>query len=423
MKRRTFLKNSILTAIGVGFGSGFGQSALAQSDRFSGTVQANTDKVVVAINLFGGNDGLNTVVPLGQYARYLELRPTLALTQSELLPVAGGAVALNPGMTQLQSLFNNNKVAIIQGVGFPRNGVGLFDHERSQFGFQSGYTNGAATNATGWLGRYLESIGGTMISPGVDFGGGGLLLRGTTKIPLAIDSIESFDLYPGDSEDWDLRRQTYQQMMNVAIPASPVGEFNRNQRKRALEQSTIVQQQAGNYVPAVQYPAGNRVADKLKECAAMIKADLGVRALSVGFGGFDTHDTQNQKNPGELGYHDFLLKTVSDAVSAFQSDLEAQGLAGRVLTVIFSEFGRTPNENTNFGTDHGFASLMFVVGSTVQGGLYGQYPSLNENDFFYDNLDVNTDFRSVYATILERFYGVNPVSILGQSFPAIQFLA
>ncbi|MBL8151671.1 MAG: DUF1501 domain-containing protein, partial [Blastocatellia bacterium] len=189
-----------------------------------------------------------------------------------------------------------------------------------------------------------------------------------------------------------------------------------------LEQSAIVQERAGKYQPKVTYPKTS-LAESLQQCAALISADLGVRALSVGLGGFDTHSKQNMsREVGGLGFHDNLLKQVSDAVSAFYTDAEAQGFADRIVVLIFSEFGRTPNENGDQGTDHGYASVMFVVGGSVKGGVYGEYPSLDQSKLFIDNLDVNTDFRSVYSTLLANHLSVDPEQVLGSKFSTLSFI-
>jgi uncharacterized protein (DUF1501 family) len=149
-----------------------------------------------------------------------------------------------------------------------------------------------------------------------------------------------------------------------------------------------------------------------------------VRALTVGVDGFDTHAAQNDgASATELGNHDYLLKIVSDAIGAFQADVEAHGFGDRVVTLVFSEFGRRVYENTDLGTDHGFAGGMFVVGESVVGGVYGEYPSLAESALVFDgNVDVTVDFRSVYATVLERHLGADSGPILGGDFGTLAFL-
>jgi uncharacterized protein (DUF1501 family) len=149
-----------------------------------------------------------------------------------------------------------------------------------------------------------------------------------------------------------------------------------------------------------------------------VAADLGVKALSVGTDGYDTHASQNDGN-----YHNDLLLGVSEAVVAFHDDLAAHGLGEKVVLVVFSEFGRRPEQNNDIGTDHGFGSVAFVVGESVRGGLYGEHPSIEESAFVLDgNVDVTTDFRAVYATILDKHLGADPVEVLGEEFSPLGFL-
>jgi uncharacterized protein (DUF1501 family) len=421
IERREFLRRSAVTAIGLGF-SGPLMERLALG---RGTAAAASDKVVVAVNLFGGNDFLNTVVPVGQYDRYRELRPGLGLPRELTLPLPGtDQVALNHGMTALHGLYAAGKVAVVVGVGAPPDTDGLFDHEASQNIFQSGNVSGRAATVipSGWLGRYLDTVGAGTIAPGVDLGGGSLLLDGATREALAITSIGDLDIRI--SEDYDARLSAYRSMMEVSSPDSEVAEFSRLVRKEALDQAATVRERTENYEAAVEYPDNNPLANSLRQSAALVAADVGVRALGVGYDGFDTHANQNDgASPGNLGYHDFLLESVSEAVAAFHADLSAHGLGERVVTVVFSEFGRRPEENADVGTDHGYGSCMFVVGDTVQGGVYGEYPNLAPEALVMDgNVDATVDYRSVYATILARHCGADPAAVFGTSLPLLGFL-
>jgi uncharacterized protein (DUF1501 family) len=184
-----------------------------------------------------------------------------------------------------------------------------------------------------------------------------------------------------------------------------------------LAQSAAIRTATASYVPGVTYPETN-LATSLQQCARIIHGDLGVRALGVGIGGFDTHGEQN-----DGGYHDELLKETSDAIAAFYADLQAHGLSSRVLILTISEFGRTPFENGARGSDHGYGSVSFAIGDSVVGGLHGSYPHLNDDWLVMgDLLDVTTDFRSVYATAFADFMNVDPVPLVGGSFPTIGYL-
>jgi uncharacterized protein (DUF1501 family) len=422
--RRQFLRRSAITAVGLNFGSPLLERIAWGAPR-RGAKTASTDRVVVTINLFGGNDGLNTVVPLGQYDRYRELRPKLGLDRDVVLPLQNAPdIGLNPGMTALASLYAAGKVAVIVGAGAPQDAEGLFDHEASQYDFQSADITHAAdtTQPTGWLGRYLDSVAEGSVSPGIDFGGGSLVVSGHEREALTITSIDQFQVQPGF--DSDARLAAYTDIQRIPHTASGVGERNRQVRLTAIEQSQIVRDATADYQPAVTYPDDNYLGDTLQQTAKLITADLGVRAIAVGTDGYDTHAAQNDgAGNGQLGYHDFLLNTVSEAVSAFYQDLAGHGVADRVVILTFSEFGRRPEENNDVGTDHGYGSVMFAVGNPVRGGVYGEYPSLDDDKLVLDgNLDTSVDFRQVYATVLANYLGADPSPVLGGNFDVLGFL-
>ena len=212
------------------------------------------------------------------------------------------------------------------------------------------------------------------------------------------------------------RRAAYADIMAIPHVPSQVGEKSRILRVQGLAQSAAIRTATQSYLPAVTYP-DTSLASNLQQCAQIIYGDMGVRALCVGNGGFDTHGEQN-----DGGYHDNLLKEVGDAIGAFYADLKAHGLSDRVLILTISEFGRTAFENAARGSDHGYGSVAFAVGDSVKGGIYGDYPHLGDNWLvFGDLLDVTTDFRSVYATAFANFMAVDPVPILGDSLPTLGY--
>jgi uncharacterized protein (DUF1501 family) len=421
--RRQFLRRSAITAVGLNFGSPLLERVAWGAPR--GARGASTDKVIVTINLYGGNDGLNTVVPLSQYDRYRELRPTIGVDRDRALALANAPdFALNPGMSALHGLYGQGKVAVIVGAGAPPDARGLFDHEASQYEFQSGDVTHRTdtTRPTGWVGRYLDSVQEGVVSPGVDLGGGALVVNGAQREALTLTSIDQFQVQP--SFDYDARLAAYTDIQNMPHSGSGVGERNRQVRVAAIEQSSVVREAVASYTPAVEYPEDNYLAETLLQTAKLITADLGVRAVAVGTDGYDTHAAQNDGGGGgELGYHDYLLNSVSESIAAFYADLAAHGAADRVVLLAFSEFGRRPEENGDAGTDHGFGSVMFAVGNAVRGGVYGEHPSLEEEDLVLDgNVDVTTDFRRVYATVLANFLGADPAPVLGGGFEPMGFL-
>jgi uncharacterized protein (DUF1501 family) len=385
--------------------------------RAAGALAAGTDRVLVVVNLFGGNDGLNTVIPLDQYDRYRRMRRTLAFDPSEVLALPGVPdLGLNPGLAAIRDLYAQGKVAIINGVGVPEQATGLFDHSAQQFEFQTCDIVRASSvlPPTGWLGRFLDGVTPGVAAPGIDMGGGRLMLTGASFDPLTIYSIDDLQLdLRFDSQD---RAAAYTSLMGIPNE-DPVGERNRELRNEGLAQAAAIRAATQGYVPAATYPDSN-LGYNLQQAAKIILGDLGVRAIGAGTGGFDTHADQRAG-----GFHDGLLQEVSEAVAAFHADLAGHGDAARVLILTISEFGRTPWENSDGGTDHGFSSVCFAIGDPVAGGVYGLYPGLQDQHLVFDGLtDMTSDFRSVYATAFANFMGVDPVPIVGGSFPVLSFV-
>jgi uncharacterized protein (DUF1501 family) len=387
----------------------------------------STGKVLVTINLFGGNDLLNTVIPLHAFDRYRQLRPNIYIPRNRVLPLPGaeGDLGLNQGMTRIRDLYAANKVAIVLGAGMPQTANGLFDHEASQLNLQSGYLVGSAFSSepTGWVGRYLDSQERGDINPGVNVSGyANLLLTGRERDAVTLSSIDSYGVQT--SFDTEARMAAYDRVMMVPRPEN-VAERHRQLRQQARSEAQVIRERTEAYQPAVNYPDNNYVAFQLEQCARLIGAGVGARALAVAAdNSYDTHAAQNDgTGDGVFGYHDSLLSNLSEAIWAFQTDMEAHGLADEVLILVISEFGRRPYENNDNGTDHGYGGAMFVIGNAVRGGVYGEYPGLDESDLVLDgNLATTVDYRSVYATILARFFDTDPVPILEGTFPTLGLL-
>jgi uncharacterized protein (DUF1501 family) len=388
------------------------------------------NRVVVFLYLFGGNDGLNTVVPINQYSRYQALRPTLGIPQSKLLVLPDRPdIGLNPGLSKLYNLYKSNssvKVAIINGVAMPQDAEGLFDHAGSQYVFQTCDIKQAnrITGSTGWLGRYFEAGSYTADLTGIDLGGNPLPLTGSSYIPASINSISEFYLTPTiDGNETSAQLAAYSDIINIPTTVS-VAEYNRTTRVTALAASAIVRQSTSGYVTTtgVTYPSSG-LGTSFRNCAQLLTGNLGIRAFTIGIGSWDTHKDQNKINSGStLGYHDSLLQNISDCIDAFFKDLQGQGIADNVLLVTMSDFGRTAKENSDKGTDHGYSSVAFVVGTTVKNGVYNAYPDLNALVFNNSSLDIKSDFRSVYSTIASKFLGADPQVATGGNFPLLGFL-
>ncbi|MEO8602941.1 MAG: DUF1501 domain-containing protein [bacterium] len=424
--RRQILRAGAIGALGWGACGALERAAAAMPrPTRAAQIAALGDAVVVVINLFGGNDGLNTVVPLRQYTRYRQLRAAVGITRQRLVALKGYEqdFAVNPGLRSLSELFKLGKVAVLNGVGCPLDAQGLLDHEGSQQNFQSGQTYGSAppTPPSGWLGRYLDGVAAGVLPAGIDFSSAPLLLSGTDFSPLSLYSINGFGVYP--SSEFEARYTAYQRLQDLPALPGPATR-NRDLRQQVLALSGVLQQISDGYAVAngVTYP-DTYTAASLRDCAALINAQRGVRGLAVGLGGFDTHADEQAGPPATQAYHEALLTEVSDAVVAFNADIKGHGHGSRVVTLIFSEFGRRAQENADLGTDHGIASVAFAIGDPVKGGVYGTYPDLRDDSLVLDgNLDVTTDFRAVFSTILARHLDADADAILGRHFADLGFI-
>ena len=370
-------------------------------------VESMKNRTLVVVQLSGGNDGLNTLVPYAQQA-YYNARPTLALNKSDVLQL-NGEVALHPNMTALQSLYNDNHVAIVQGAGYPNPNR---SHYESMTIWQTASPD--ESMSTGWLGRYLD--GARAVDSSINAVNLDALLSpaviGQKERAMAIESLQTFKIAPlarGQSQVTDEATikaldsiqcsscQEYNNLVNAMMEAG----------LDAMTASDIVQQAASNYQTSVNYPK-NDFSNRLKLAAQVVASSLKPTIVYLQIGGFDTH--ANQKNTQAN-----LLKTVSDGVAAFYQDMDSKGKADDTLIMTFSEFGRRVNENGSLGTDHGTAEPMFLIGGRVSGGLYGDYPSLSNLDTNGDLIHT-VDFRQVYASVLQDWLGTDPSQVLSSQF-------
>ena len=387
----------------------------AQVAEVSARSDAN-DHALVVIELDGGNDGLNTVIPF-EDPLYYRNRRTLGISKNQVIRL-GDRVGLHPRMKALGELFREGRVAVVQGVGYP-------DPDRSHFrSMEIWHTASTEPTApeTGWLGRYLDA---SKPSPSEAFPCGLALTdslpqalqaqRVTVPVVAQLDSIGE-----ADEAQVALLRKLSTGRSGPAPGAGPPpapgpAAFLRRQADTLYRTADRLKAAAekAQPVPAIAYPEGD-LGGQLRRAAQILGAEMGVRVLFVSLDGFDTHSNQAEG-------HGNLLEALSRSLDAFHRDLAARKLGDRVLTMVFSEFGRRVDENASLGTDHGAASCMFLVGDKVKGGLVGQYPSLaklGDGDLIY-----NTDFRSVYATLLDRWLGCPSETVLGKPFPGLDLIA
>jgi uncharacterized protein (DUF1501 family) len=421
--RRTFLRQGlILVTMGAAAPAFLARTGVTTQT----SVPANTDvptavpaavntrasrRSLVVVQLSGGNDGLNTVIPYAD-ALYREFRPQLAVPEAEVLPL-DDAVGLHPALAPLQARFESGQLAVVLGVGYPNPDR---SHFRSMDIWQTAEPSAYATQ--GWLGRYLAgcACGDHGQAPAISLGQ--TLPRAFWTESLSVPSFSNLDGYrlqpdPYWPADHDARRRALEALEARHEALRPYAEFLGSQSLNALASVDALQRVAGSWISPVDYP-DNAFAQSLELIAQVVAGDLGTRLFYVQLGGFDTH--ANQRNT-----HQRLLEMLAGGLEAFQRDLETMGKADQVLTMTFSEFGRRVRENGSQGTDHGTAEPMFVLGSSLAGGLYGRQPPLDDLD--NGDLRYQIDFRAVYATVLERWLGASPEPVLGTSYTPVDFLA
>ena len=405
MRRSSFFLGALSGLAVVGSADSFFTRALAQAPLPG--LPAADDRVLIVINLQGGNDGLNTIIPHGSpdYYRY---RPTIGIAQNDVLRI-DAAVGMNPALAPLKKLYDAGQVAVVQGAGYP-------DPDHSHFRSTEIWQTAAPKTyeSTGWLGRYLDDSG---LPQGNLFNAVALsnvlpelLVAKKTDVP-AINGIRGYGL-SSDRSASD-REQFRQNVLDDTVPfRSPflgkVAEIEDHAQRGGEELPNLIK----GYKTEANYPA-TALGRSLALAAQIVGSRLGTRVLYIQHGSFDTHVNQTATQ-------NRLLADLANSISAFQADLAAHNNADRVLTMTFSEFGRRVGENASRGTDHGEASPMFLIGGGVKGGLYGDHPDLGKlND---GNLAFTTDFRSVYTTVLEKWLGRPAATIVGGTFAPITAL-
>jgi uncharacterized protein (DUF1501 family) len=403
MKRRNFLQKSIPAAITLpSLLQGLTVKAFMSHPFFSALMPPNeSDKVLVLIQLNGGNDGLNTVIPLDQYAAYFNARTNLAIAQNSTLRLTGqSGTALHPAMTGIQSLFNNGKVNIVQAVGYPNPN---YSHFRATDIWMSA-SDSDENIPSGWAGRYLDTQ-----FPGYP----NSYPSAEQPDPLAIQigSLTSL-VTQGPAVNMGISISNPDNFYNLVngvqdpVPVSPAGKelsYIRNIARQTNLYADAITAAYNNSAQQGIYPNTN-LAGQLKIVARLVKGGLKTRIYMVNLGGFDTHAQQTNTNDTSTGVHANLLRQLSDAIKAFQDDLRLLGIEDRVLGMTFSEFGRRIKSNGSLGTDHGAAAPMFLFGSNVQGGIVGHNPEIPNAPTFQDNIAMQFDFRSVYASVLTQWF-------------------
>ena len=369
------------------------------------------DRTVVVVQLSGGNDPLNTIVPYSN-GLYYDQRLNVRVSQDEVLPI-NDELAFHPGMGPIKQLWDEGKVAIINGIGYP-------NPNRSHFrSIDIWHTAEPAKVAPdGWLGRAIRDLDpqAENVLTGVNFGRGLPRALACQGVPVAsVSNLETYGLFPNAKEE-EKRRQllaAFSMMYGGAAGRDPVAQLLSQTGTDAMNGADILRTAPDKYSSSVEY-AATPIAQSLKSVAQVLLADFGSKIFYTDHGSFDTHAE-------ELVWHARKISDVSAAIGDFMDDLEEHGRENDAVVLVFSEFGRRIRDNGS-GTDHGSGGVAFVIGGAVKGGFYGEYPSLKEEDQSAGDLHFNNDFRGTYSSILDQWLGLDPVPIVNGRFEQFDFI-
>ncbi len=371
------------------------------------------DPVLVVLQLSGGNDFLNTLIPYTN-PLYYDNRPNVRIPQDQVIPISD-ELGFNPNMPEMKSMFDDGKVAVIQGVGYPNPNL---SHFRSMDIWHTCEPEKLADE--GWLGRAIKDLDPNKenVLTGVNFGRG--LPRALVAPGVPVASVGNLETY-GVLTSIEVEEQRTQaldifsRMYSPAMGLGPVMDYLSQTGMDALTGADILATAPGKYSSSVEY-AANSTAQYMRNIAQVHCAGLGTRVLytTAPYNSFDTHATQMTAHAG-------LCTNVSRMVSDFYQDLKEHDASDNVLLLVFTEFGRRVHDNGS-GTDHGSGGAAFVIGDAVKGGLYGEFPSLEEDKLAEGNLQFNNDFRGLYATLLEDWLDLDSQPIVNGSFEKLDFI-
>ena len=414
MKRRDFIKKVPLAALPVVL-SGMSVRALGSSPMLAALAAsaASNNHVLVIIQVVGGNDGLNTVIPLDQYSNLSPARSNILIPAGSVLALNGTTVTgLHPSMTGMQQMYNNGFLSIVQSVSYPNPN---FSHFQATDIWMTGEDNGQSLT-TGWMGRYLADE-----YPNYPTG----YPNSTVPDPLAIEIGTSLSpMFQSSTTGMAMAVTDPGSIYNLAngiqspAPATPAGTELTYIREVALQTNQYAAVLTSAYNAGTSttslYPASSQLGAALQAIAKLISGGLQTKVYMVSTandGSFDTHADQVVAGSPTTGTHADRLKNLSDCVKAFHDDLQASGHADNVLGMTFSEFGRRIISNASVGTDHGSAAPLFLFGNKVQPGILGTNPQIPSGANVNDNLPMQYDFRSVYASVLQDWFCVDPGTI------------
>jgi uncharacterized protein (DUF1501 family) len=401
--RRDFLRTSALLGFGATVPTFLGKTAFAAPTADKAGAK---DTVLVVVQLTGGNDGLNTVIPFAD-AEYAKMRPTIGIKKDDTKKLTD-SLGLHPSMGEFSKLHDDGALCVVQGVGYPNPDQ---SHFRSMDIWHAASTDKSLPE--GWIGKAFKekAVPGFHLADSTKEAAPLALTGAPARIP-SITSLEDFQLKVGAADPADVAKQ--KKLIESVSGGGSEGkpdllDFVKRTATTTYASTEKLASIGKNYTPKVTYPT-TALANRLKLAAQLIDAGVGARLFYVSLDGFDTHAGQG----GATGAHANLLDTVSGAISAFYRDVAARGHGERVCVMTFSEFGRRAKENGSKGTDHGSGAPMFLVGGRVKAGVVGDHPSLTKLED--GNLKHATDFRTVYAAVLNEWLGVDAAKVLGKGF-------
>jgi uncharacterized protein (DUF1501 family) len=432
--RREFLRRTVLTSalswtVPTFLANTFSALQAEAIDKDTQIVTGKDSTILIVLQMAGGNDGINTVVPYGS-DYYYKARPRIGIKADQILKL-NDMVGLHPALTSFKDLYDNGHLSIVQGVGYPNPNR---SHFRSTEIWQTA-SDSETFEKYGWIGKYFDNacsgsdptvgvcVGNQMPQSFSSQGGKGI----------AVNNPQSYRFINSENgNDAQMMEQSYRELNGQNLEANSGGTISSISGSAAgqkqgsvmdfLERTALDAQVSSDEVRAISarvqnqstYP-GSQLGNSLKLVAKLIGGGLSTRIFYVSQGGYDTHTNQ-------LGAHQRLLQDLGDSVKAFMEDMKAQGNMQRVLLMTFSEFGRRVSDNANSGTDHGAAAPMFVVGDRVKAGLLGKYPSLAPDELFQGDIKFTVDFRTVYASVLENWLKTRSEPILGRRFEPMQLV-
>jgi len=407
MQRRNFIKTAGTAAVSVPMLlNGMRVSAMSKSSIFN-FINPDSDKVLVLIQMNGGNDGLNTIIPRDQYDGLSAVRGNIMIPENDLIPVTD-TVGFHPSFKSLKMLYDDGRVGVVQNVGYP-------NQNRSHFRSIDIWTSGSPSDefwSTGWLGRRFDQL-----YPGYPEG----YPNGENPHPFAITigSIVS-ETCQGTAANYSLTLDNPFNLFPLfesegdTIPDTPYGEelaFLRTSIEQTNAYSATITEAANLGANQVAYSDENRLAQQLKNVALLISGGLQTKVYVVNIGGFDTHANQVEEDGTMIGTHAQLLEFLSDAITTFQNDLKAMGLEERVIGMTFSEFGRKIKSNESFGTDHGTAAPLILFGTCINPSVIGDNPEISPDTHPSEGVPMQYDFRDVYGSILMDWFEVEETNV------------